>query len=108
MFSVYVRSERDSRDADMVKLTLVFHRIGYDLAGKRLLITGLYIEWDKKSRLFEPSSADNISKNRLIQQERIKDLKIAEKWKYSGNDWQPLFWIVSFLKDSVPKFTELS
>lgn len=66
MFSIYVRSERDLRDADMVKLTLVFHRIGYDLTGKRLLIIGLYIEWNKKSRLFEPGSADNISKNRLI------------------------------------------
>lgn len=89
MYSVYVWGERDPRDADMVKLTLVFHRTGYDRAGKRLLITGQYSEWNKKSRTFESCSADNIAKNKLIQQERIRYLKVAERWEYSGTDWSP-------------------
>ena len=90
MFSVYVRSELDPRDADMVKLTLVFHRTGYDRVRKLLLITGPYSEWDKKSRSFKPDTVDNVAKNKLLQQERIKYLKVAEKWEYSGSDWTPL------------------
>ena len=89
MFSVYVRSELDPRDADMVKLTLVFHRTGYDRVRKLLLITGPYSEWDKKSRSFKPDTVDNVAKNKLLQQERIKYLKVAEKWEYSGSDWTP-------------------
>lgn len=90
MFSVYVRSERNPRDADMVKLMLVFHRTGYNRTGRRLLISGPYSEWNKKSRAFESNSGDNAAKNKIIQQERIKYLKIAEKWEYSGKEWSPI------------------
>lgn len=89
MYSVYVVSKRDSRDADLVNLDLVIYRTGYNRATRHLLITGPYSQWNKKTRSFEPCSVDNISKNRLIQQERIRYLKLAEQWEYSGKDWEP-------------------
>lgn len=90
MYSVLIRGERDHGDADMIKLTLVVYRTGYVRKDKQLLITGLYSDWDKKARCFRPDSADNIAKNKLLQQERIRYLRIAEKWEYSGRNWDPL------------------
>lgn len=89
MYSVYVVSKRDPRDADLVNLDMVIYRTGYNRATRHLLITGPYSQWNKKTRSFEPCSLDNISKNRLIQQERIRYLKLAERWEYSGKDWEP-------------------
>ncbi len=89
MYSVYLRGERAPMDADMVKITLTFYRTGYIRAGKLLLITGPYAEWNKKTRNFTPTSPDNIARNKLLQQERTKYLKIAERWEYSGLEWTP-------------------
>ena len=86
MFSIIVKGERDPKDADAVKLTLVVYRTGYVRKKKLLLISGAYPDWVAKGRCFKPNSADNIVKNKLIQQERIKYLKIAEKWEYSGKN----------------------
>ena len=90
MYSVYVKGDRDLRDADLVKLTLIIYRSGYNRVPKQLLIAGRYSEWNKKTRAFETCSADNIAKNKLIQQERIKYLKLAERWEYSGKEWTPI------------------
>lgn len=90
MYSVIIRGKRDAKDADLVRLTLVVYKTSYVRKEKQLLITGLYSDWDKKSRQFNPSSADNIAKNKLLQQERIRYLKVAEKWEYSGKNWDPL------------------
>ncbi|WP_282918726.1 phage integrase SAM-like domain-containing protein [Porphyromonas macacae] len=87
MFSIYIRGERDYRDADIVRLTLIIYRTSHVRVTKLLCITGLYADWNKKSRCFEPNSPDNISKNKLLQQERIKYLKIAERWECSGRNW---------------------
>ncbi|MDL2320142.1 integrase [Alistipes sp. OttesenSCG-928-B03] len=90
MYSVIIRGRRDIRYADLVRLTLVVYKTGYVRKEKLLLITGLYSDWGKKSRQFNPSSADNIAKNKLLQQERIRYLRVAEKWEYSGKNWDPL------------------
>ena len=90
MYSVIIRGKRDLRDADLVALTLMVYKTGYVRKEKQLLITGIYSDWDKKSRQFKPSSADNIAKNKLLQQERIRYLRVAEKWEYSGKNWDPL------------------
>lgn len=90
MFSIIICGKRDYRDADMVRLALVIYRTGYVRVQKVLCVTGLYADWNKKSRCFEPNSPDNISKNKLLQQERIKYLKIAERWECSGRNWTPV------------------
>ncbi len=87
MYSVIIRGKRDLRDANLVSLTLVVYKTGYIRKEKQLLITGLYSEWDKKSCQFNSSSSDNIAKNKLLQQERIRYLRVAEKWEYSGKSW---------------------
>ncbi len=89
MYSVYLRGERAPMDADSVKITLIIYRTGYIRSEKLVLITGPYAEWNKKARCFTPTSADNITKNKLLQQERTKYLKIAERWEYSGKNWEP-------------------
>ena len=75
MYSVIIRGKRDLRDANLVALTLVVYKTGYVRKEKQLLITGLYSEWDKKSLSFNPPSADNIAKSKLLQQERIRYLR---------------------------------
>ena len=89
MYSVYLRGERAPMDADSVKITLIIYRTGYIRSEKLVLITGPYAEWNKKTRCFTPTSPDNITKNKLLQQERTKYLKIAERWEYSGKNWEP-------------------
>ena len=89
MYSVYLRGERALMDADSVKITLIIYRTGYIRSEKLVLITGPYAEWDKKKRCFTPTSPDNIAKNKLLQHERTKYLKIAERWEYSGKNWEP-------------------
>ena len=51
-------------------------------------ITGLYREWDSKSQSF--TGADTSEKNKLLRHERLKYLKVAEKWEYQGKDWIPV------------------
>lgn len=89
MFSVYISGQRDRQDADMVKLTMIFYRTGCCRAEKVLYISGLYADWDAKSKRFKSDSMDNKAKNRLIQAERIKYLNVAEHWEYSGKRWSP-------------------
>lgn len=81
MFSVYVIGSRHHDDADMVKLTMIFYRSGYNRVSKVLSLSGLYREWDKRTHAFVPCSSENISKNKLLQKERIKYLNLAERWE---------------------------
>lgn len=101
MFSIIIRCERDRRDADMAQLMLVIYCTGYIRVEKVLCVTGLYADWNKKSRSFKPNSADNISKNKLLQQEHIKYLKVAERWECSGRQWSPLELSHHFEKDTI-------
>lgn len=90
MFTIIIKGQRDPRDAEMVKLSIVFYRTGFARIVKVLNITGLYADWDIKARQFKPNSADNITKNKLLRKERIKYLRIAERWVYSGKAWTPM------------------
>lgn len=53
-----------------------------------LRITGLYREWDRKSQSF--TGTDAAEKNKLLRLEKLRYLKIAEKWEYQGKDWIPV------------------
>ena len=103
MFSVIVKGTRDPKDADAVKLTLVIYKTGYSRKKKLLLMSGAYTDWDSKAKRFRPDSADNIAKNKLIQQERIKYLRIAEKWRYSDKNWDTLELIHHFDTDQISR-----
>ena len=88
MFTVNIKGRRDPRNIDLVKLDLIFYKRGYARVSKVLHITGLYREWDSKSQSF--TGADTSEKNMLLRHERLKYLKVAEKWEYQGKDWIPV------------------
>lgn len=88
MFTVNIKGRRDPRNIDLVKLDLIFYKRGYVRVSKVLHITGLYREWDSKSQSF--TGADTSEKNKLLRHERLKYLKVAEKWEYQGKDWIPV------------------
>lgn len=90
MFSIITKGERNSQDIELVKLTMVFYRTGYPRVPKVLYITGPYSDWQKDKQCFIPNSAENISKNSLLQKEKLKYLKIAEKWECAGTNWIPI------------------
>lgn len=90
MFSIIIKGERNLQDIELVKLTMVFYKTGYPRVPKVLYITGAYANWQKDKQCFVPNSAENISKNSLLQKEKMKYLKIAEKWEYSRKNWIPI------------------
>ena len=81
MFSIIIKGERNLRDIELVKLTMVFYKTGYPRVPRVLYITGPYSDWQKDKQCFVPNSAENISKNSLLQKEKLKYLRIAEKWE---------------------------
>ena len=88
MFTVNIKGRRDSKNIELVKLDLIFYKRGYARVSKVLRITGLYREWDRKSQSF--IGTDAAEKNKLLRQEKLRYLKIAEKWEYQGKDWIPV------------------
>ncbi|WP_418450285.1 integrase [Alistipes sp.] len=90
MFSIITKCQRNSNDIEFVKLTMVFYKTGHNRVYKVLYITGAYSDWQKDKQCFTPNSADNISKNSLLQKEKLKYLRIAEKWEYAGKNWTPI------------------
>ncbi len=90
MFSIIIKGERNPKEIEIVKLTMVFYKTGYNRIPKLLCITGPYSDWQKEKQCFIPNSMDNISKNSLLQKEKLKYLNIAEKWECAGKNWIPL------------------
>lgn len=110
MFSIIIKGERNLQDIELVKLTMVFYKTGYPRVPKVLYITGAYADWQKDKQCFVPNSAENISKNSLLQKEKMKYLKIAEKWEYSGKNWIPIELAHCFDKKNgvLDKYTSVS
>ena len=90
MFSIIIKGERNPNNIEFVKLTMVFYKTGYPRLPKVLYITGPYSDWQKVKQCFNPNSADNISKNSLLQKKKLKYLKIAEMWECAGKNWIPI------------------
>lgn len=90
MFTVNIKGQRDPNEIEWIKLELIFYRTGYNRVPKRLYIKGLYKDWDKKAQKFKESSKENLDKNKLLQKEKLKYLKIGERWETEGKEWSPV------------------
>src|SRR5699024_8190284 len=64
---------------------MVFYKRGYARVTKGINITGLYSEWNQKSQLFV--GKDSSEKNKFLQQQKLKYLKVGERWDFQGKDW---------------------
>lgn len=89
MFSVNIKGQRDPNNLEMVKLTMIFYKSGYNRVPRVLYITGLYSAWNPKAQLFDEKQREAADKNNLLRHERLKYLKVAEKWEYSNKNWTP-------------------
>ena len=90
MFTINIKGKRNTKNIRMVKLEMIFYKRGYPRVSKVLFISGLFSEWNQKEQSFEETNPDNKVKNRLLQKERFKYLKIAERWESYGKDWIPV------------------
>lgn len=90
MFTVKIKGHRDPHNIEWVKLEIIFYKRGYARVPKVLSITGLYKNWDNKVQRFIDGSKESEDKNKLLMQEKLKYLKVAERWEADGKDWIPV------------------
>lgn len=88
MFTVNIKGKIDPKNINFVKLEMVFYKRGYARVTKVINITGLYSEWNQKSQLFV--GKDSSEKNKFLQQQKLKYLKVGERWDFQGKDWIPV------------------
>lgn len=88
MFTINIKGKRDQRKIEFVKLEMIFYKPGFARISKVLHITGLYSEWNQKSQLFV--GKESSEKNKFLQQQKLKYLKIGERWDAQGKDWIPV------------------
>lgn len=88
MFTVNIKGKRDPKNINFVKLEMVFYKRGYARVTKVINITGLYSEWNQQSQLFV--GKDSSEKNKFLQQQKLKYLKVGERWDFQGKDWIPV------------------
>lgn len=81
MFSINVRGERDPRDADMVRLTMVIYRTGYVRSDKILLYVRRSLE------KFTETKGRNFSRLRFrdVTPEFLTDFHFHEKQRGTKN-----------------------
>ena len=100
MFTVNIRGSRNPKNIDLVKLEMVFYKRGYSRVTKVLNIIGAYQDWNLKTQSF--SGKEYSEKNKLLRHEKLKYLKVAERWEYQGKDWIPVE--LSHYYDNDPKY----
>lgn len=88
MFTVKIKGRRGSKNINFVKLEMVFYKREHTRVTKVINITGLYSKWDQKSQLFIGKEASE--KNKFLQQQKLKYLKVGELWDAQGKDWTPV------------------
>lgn len=88
MFTVNIKGKRDPKNINFVKLEMVFYKRGYTRVTKVINIKGLYSDWDQKSQLFV--GKESSEKNKFLQQQKLKYLKVGEHWDAQGKDWIPV------------------
>lgn len=88
MFTVNIKGKRDPKNINFVKLEMVFYKRGYVRVTKVINITGLYSEWNQKSQFFV--GKESSEKNKFLQQQKLKYLKVGERWDAQGKDWIPV------------------
>lgn len=88
MFTVNIKGKRDSKKTEFAKLEMIFYKPEFARVSKVLNITGIYSDWDPKSQQF--IGKDSADKNRLLRHEKLKYLKIGERWDDQGKDWIPV------------------
>lgn len=87
MFSIHIKGRRNPNQIDMVKLTMVFYKSGGIRSTKVIYISGPYEDWNHKYECFNVKSREHAAKNKLLQRERLKYLKVAEKWDVEKKHW---------------------
>ena len=87
MFTINFKGRRNPRNIEMAKIDMIFYKRVYARVTKVLKISGLYQDWDPKTQLF--SGKEMAETNKFLQQEKLKYLKIAERWESQGKDWIP-------------------
>lgn len=102
MFSIHIKGQRDPSRIDMVKLSIIFYKSGCIRCSKVIYISGPYEEWDQRSESFRNPSPEYKAKNRLLQQERLKYLKVAEKWDAEKKTGLPMNSVITTMSRKSP------
>lgn len=90
MFTINIKGKRNPKNTEFIKLEIIFYKPGYARVSKALCISGLYKYWDTKMQRFQKEYSEAVMKNKLLQKEYLKYLKIAEKWELEDKNWLPV------------------
>ena len=88
MFTVNIKGLRNPKNIEFVKLEMIFYKPGFVRVSKVLHITGLYSDWNPKVQEF--IGKESSEKNKFLQQQKLKYLKVGERWDTQSKDWIPV------------------
>lgn len=90
MFTIRIKGARNPRNPEFVKLKMIFYKPGYARVERSLFVSGLHTEWNAKTQRFAETNRENADKNKLLCQELLRYLSIAEKWEAKNPHWMPV------------------
>ena len=90
MYSITIKGSANPKGPSMVKLKMIFFKIGYARVSKVVEVTGLLSDWDAKSQCFRTGSAEATSKNKRIFDLKTEYYRKADAWEIEGRNWSPV------------------
>ena len=92
MFSLTIKGKENPKSPQLVKLEMIFFKMGYARVPKVLCITVPFSEWDNETQCFTSKSSEAVEKNKRLLDLKTKYLKVAEDWEVENKPWAPVQW----------------
>jgi len=87
--NVLLKGQPDPNRPDLVKITMIFYKPGFNRVPKVLKITGPFKNWDAKTQRFRPKTEGATENNALLAVEVSKFQRLANDWEAQGTRWTP-------------------
>jgi hypothetical protein len=89
MFTINFKSKSGSRDANQIRIEMIFYRPCYARVPKVTHVRGNSKDWDEKTQMFHPKSPDATEKNKTLAELKDRYEKVARQWDKEGKLWSP-------------------
>ncbi len=87
--NVLLKGKSDPNRPDLVKITMVFYKPGFNRVPKVLKVTGPLKNWDSKTQRFRPKTEGAAANNALLAMEVSKYQQLANDWDAQNVRWTP-------------------
>lgn len=89
MFTIMLKGAPDKNRPDMVKITMIIYRPGFNRVPKVLPVTGPFKNWDQGQQRFKPRTENAAANNALLSSTVNKYTQIGNTWDEQGVAWTP-------------------